>query len=166
MDHHLCEYVLGEQPRTQKHNQIWLWLSPFWQFCLSGFWLAIVPKHWKVILPPLAWCAFDTAWQPYVLCPPCCGWHYLKIWLVCMGISLLNRKAVFFFFNTHICVDKASEGRDQLHRAGMRQHIRLRSETIPLNLRKSEKIKQRSEQVENCEGHSEGQRRWNIREQK
>lgn len=65
-----------------------------------------------------------------------------------------------FFFNTHICVDKASEGRDQLHRAGMRQHnIRLRSETIPLNLRKSEKIKQRREQVENCEGHSEGERR-------
>lgn len=57
-------------------------------------------------------------------------------------------------------MDKASEGRDQLHRAGMRQHnIRLRSETIPLNLRKSEKIKQRREQVENCEGHSEGERR-------
>lgn len=41
----------------------------------------------------------------------------------------------------------------QQHRASMRQpNIRVRSEMIPLNLRKSKKIKERREQVKNCEG--------------
>lgn len=134
--------------------------------CVSGFWLAIVPKHWKVILPPLAWCAFYMAWQP-TYCVQLAVADTISKSDQCVWGFLCWTGRLFFFFNTHICVDKASEGRDQLHRAGMRQHnIRLRSETIPLNLRKSEKIKQRREQVENCEGHSEGQRRWNIREQK
>lgn len=157
---------VGEQPRTQRHKQIWLWLSPFWQFAFRASDWSLCPNTERLychLLLGVRLIRPDSLRTVSSLL-----WLTLSQNLTCVyGDFFVEQEGWFFFFNTHICVDKASEGRDQLHRAGMRQHnIRLGSETIPLNLRKSEKIKQRREQVENCEGHSEGERRWNIREQK
>lgn len=67
--------------------------------------LAVVPKH------SLYGLTAD------IVCPACCGWRFLEVRRVCTGISFFNRKLflfVLFFFSTHICVDKASVGRDQL----------------------------------------------------
>lgn len=152
--------------RIQRNNQIRLWLSHFNSLhFLASDWPSC-PNTERLYYHLLL--GVRLTWPDSIRTVSSLLWVTLSQNLTsAYGDFFVEQESFSFFFNLHICVDKASEGRDQLHGAGVRQHnIRLRSETIPLNVMKSEKIKQRTEQVENCEGQSAEQGRWNIKEQK